>query len=60
MKTHKVLDLLYTVDEEQECFSGTEKECWTFIKQQGSATFMFKVIPMTKDEIEIYNDNQSS
>lgn len=44
--THQVLDLVYTSDEDQECFSGTEMECHEFIKQQGGATFMYKVVPI--------------
>lgn len=44
--THIVLDLVYTPDEGQECFSGTEVECYEFIQQQGGATFMYKVVPI--------------
>jgi len=46
MKTHVVLDLVYTPDEGQECFEGTEKECHEFVEQQGGATFMYKVVPI--------------
>lgn len=52
-KTHKVLDLVYTEDEGQDCFAGTEQECHDFINDQGDATFMYKVVPMTKEEYEI-------
>jgi hypothetical protein len=55
MKTHKVLDLVYT-EEEQGCFAGTEQECQDFITSQGGATFMYKVVPMTKEEYEIENE----
>jgi hypothetical protein len=52
METHEVLDLTYTPDEGQGCFRGTEKECYDFIKQQGSSTFMYKVVPVVlEDEI---------
>jgi len=44
--THQVLDLVYTPDEGQECFEGTEQECYDFIQQQGGATFMYKVVPI--------------
>lgn len=44
--THEVLDLVYTPEEGQACFSGTEQECYDFIQQQGSATFMYKVVPI--------------
>jgi len=43
--THQVLDLVYGPDEGQECFEGTERECYDFIKQQGGATFTYKVVP---------------
>jgi len=46
--THQVLDLVYTPDEGQECFEGTEQECYDFIKQQGGATFMYKVVPIVR------------
>ena len=46
--THQVLDLVYTPDEGQECFEGTEQECYNFIQQQGNATFMYKVVPIVR------------
>lgn len=49
METHKVLDLVYSVEEGQECFSGTEQECNNFISQQGGATFMYKVVPIVSN-----------
>jgi len=45
--THQVLDLVYTPGEGQECFEGTEQECYDFINQQG-ATFMYKVVPIVR------------
>lgn len=39
-----VLDLVYTIDEGQECFEGTYEDCENFVNQQGSATFMYKII----------------
>lgn len=51
--THQVLDLFYTSDEVQECFKGTEEECYNFIKQQGEATFMFKVVPIIHNSCNI-------
>jgi len=47
--THQVLDLFYPPDEGQECFQGTEQECYDFIQQQGSATFMYKVVPIVRN-----------
>lgn len=46
MKTHQVLDLVYTPEEGQECFEGTEQECLDFVTQQGGAYFMYKVVPI--------------
>jgi len=46
METHKVLDLVYTPEEGQECFSGTKQECNDFINEQGDATFTYKVVPI--------------
>ncbi|MFA7307647.1 MAG: hypothetical protein WC026_13345 [Hyphomicrobium sp.] len=57
MKTHLVLDLVYHEEEGQGCFDGTEQECHAFIAQQGGAVFMYKVVPMTKEEIETHPDN---
>ncbi len=57
MKTHQVLDLHYTPDEGQGCFDGTQKECEEFAAKQ-TPHFMYKVVPMTKEEIEIHPDNK--
>ena len=46
--THQVLDLVYTPDEGQECYEGTEQECYDFIQQQGGAIFMYKVVPIVR------------
>lgn len=48
--THQVLDLVYTPDEGQECFSGTMEECYNFIKEQGPFTFMYKVVPIIPED----------
>jgi len=55
-KTHKVLDLHYLPDEGQDCFDSTHEECLTFISQQ-TPNFMYKVVPMTKKEIDNHPDN---
>lgn len=57
MKTHEVLDLHYHPDEGQGCFDGTEQECYEFVATQ-SPIFMYKVVPMTKEEIKTHPDNQ--
>lgn len=57
LKTHKVLDLHFTEDEGQGCFAGTRKECEDF-KATQSPGFMYEVVPMTKQEIELYPDNK--
>ena len=51
MDTHKVLDLVYTEEEGQDCFSGTHEECEQFIETQGGASFMYKIVPLTQEEI---------
>lgn len=56
MKTHEVLDLHYHPDEGQGCFDGTRQECEDFAATQ-SPHFMYKVVPMTKYEIENHPDN---
>ena len=37
MKTHKVLDLVYTEEEGQGCFTGT-------------MSFAYKIVPLTEEE----------
>lgn len=56
-KTHEVLDLHYHEDEGQGCFDGTYQECLDFLADQ-SPHFMYKIVPMTKEEIENHPDNQ--
>ena len=56
LKTHEVLDLHYHPDEGQGCFVGTRQECEDFAATQ-SPHFMYKVVPMTKEQIENYPDN---
>ena len=56
LKTHEVLDLYYT--EGMGCFVGTIEECNEFVAEQGMTYFMYKVVPMTKEEIENYPDNE--
>jgi hypothetical protein len=57
MKTHKVLDLHYHPEEGQGCFDGTLQECEEWAATQ-SPQFMYKVVPMTTDEIRLHPDNQ--
>ncbi len=57
LKTHEVLDLHYLPDEGQGCFVGTLKECVDFAATQ-SPDFMYKVVAMTKEEIQNYPDNE--
>ena len=52
-KTHEVLDLHYHPDEGQGCFAGTLQECEEFAATQ-TPHFMYKVVPMLKEEIEAY------
>lgn len=43
--THVVLDLVYTPNEGQEVYEGSEDQCYNWIVEQGGASFMYKVIP---------------
>jgi len=45
MKTHLVLDLIYTPEEGQVCFEGTEQQCMDFIDQQNDPSFSYKIVP---------------
>ena len=56
-KTHEVLDLHYLPEEGQGCFDGTQKECEDFIATQ-TPHFMYRVVPMTPEEIKNHPDNQ--
>ena len=57
MKTHKVIDLIYTKEEGQECFSGTQQECIEFLAEQNSygETYTLKIVPLLKHELLEYN-----
>jgi hypothetical protein len=57
MKTHQVLDLHYLPEEGQGCFDGTKKECEDFAATQ-RPHFMYKVVPLTDEEIKAHPDNQ--
>lgn len=58
MKTHEVLDLHYLPEEGQGCFDGTKEECEAFALTQ-SPHFMYKVVPMTQQEIQNHPDNKN-
>lgn len=58
-KTHKVLDLVYTPEEGQECFDGTRVECENFVSEQGDTHFTYKIVPMSQQEIETHPDNKN-
>ena len=57
MKTHLVLDFFYYPDERQDCFAGTLEECMEFAATQ-TYEFMYKVVPMTKDELKYHNQER--
>jgi hypothetical protein len=44
--THEVLDLVYTPEEGQECFSGTLEECNDFVESQRGATSTYEIVPI--------------
>ena len=54
-KTHKVLDMVYHEDENNDAFVGTIFECGEWVSKQG---FGYKIVPMTKEEIEFENKDQ--
>lgn len=56
-KTHQVIDLHYHPEEGQGCFDGTLEECEEFAATQ-TPHFMYKVVPMTMEEIKSHPDNQ--
>ena len=60
MKTHAVLNLVYTEYEGNVDFVGTHIECVEYVSKQCQysemANFMLKVVPLTKQELKIYND----
>ena len=49
MKTHKVIDLTYHKEENNECFIGTYNECISFVAKQG--VIGYKIVLMTKEEM---------
>lgn len=53
-KIYLVLDLIYTPEEGQVCFTGTLDECTKFVAEQ--ETYGFKILPMTEEEFRIYNN----
>ncbi len=56
-KTHEVLDLHYMPEEGQGCFDGTYQECMEFAATQ-SPFFMYKVVPLTKEEMDFLNNRK--
>lgn len=55
MKTHKVIDLVYHEDENNEPFVGTLEECENWRSEQGA--FSYKVVPLTRFEIKMHNND---
>jgi len=53
-KTHLVLDLIYTPEEGQVCFTGTLDECTKFVAEQ--ETYGFKIMPMSEEEFKVHNN----
>jgi hypothetical protein len=53
MKTHIVIDTLYTEEEGNQEFAGTIQECYEWMEKQN--TFGLEVKPMTKHELRMYN-----
>lgn len=53
MKTHIVIDLVYSEEEGNQVMTGTLKECEEWVAKQG---FGYKVVPMTEEEIKVENE----
>lgn len=53
MKTYKVIDTIYEIDEGQDCFVGTLQECIDFVEEQD--TIGLHISPMNEQEILIHN-----
>ena len=49
MKTHKVIDVVYTQEEGNVLFFGTFEECCKFKCDQG---FGLEIMPITKEELD--------
>jgi hypothetical protein len=52
------LDLIYTPEEGQVCFTGTLDECTKFVAEQ--ETYGFKIMPMTEEEFDIKGEVKES
>jgi hypothetical protein len=48
MKTHKVIDLIYHDEENNEVFEGTEQECRDWIRSQSCFDSTYKIVPILK------------
>ncbi len=55
MKTHVVIDLMYTEDEGNETFVGSLQDCHDFVEQQGGMTFSYQVLPLLENEYKFHN-----
>ena len=59
-KTHIVLDTFYSLEEGQETFVGSLKECQDFVNKQSDpleqSLQFYKIRELTKKEIIYYND----
>jgi hypothetical protein len=54
MKTHIVIDIMYTEEEGNQMFAGTLEECNDWVAKQD--TYGLEVHIMTKEEMEIHNN----
>lgn len=57
MKTHLVIDTVYTEEEGNQAFAGTLQECNEWVAEQG---FGYKVVPMTEEELKNHNYEKES
>ena len=58
MKTHIVIDEIYTKEEGQDIYVGTLQECEEFVTSQAEMIIPLKIVPMTKEELIINNPKE--
>lgn len=57
-KTHRVIDEIYHEDEGNSVYVGTYDECVDFLWEQGMCSIGMKIVMLTKEEIENYNNKE--
>ena len=58
-KTHLVIDkVLYEDEGGGSCYVGTHKDCIQWVNMEGY--FGYEIVPMTEDELKLYNDEENN